>query len=248
MRIDWTTFVLEIVNFLVLVWILKHFLYKPVRDVLNQRRAAIGRTLEEARETEERATALKSQFESRLAEWEKEKTQARARLDAELNEERTRQMHALTQALAEERERDAAREARLREQMRQETEARALAQARGFATTVLARLAGPELEARLMDVFIEDFSVLTTEQTAGLRAACRTGARADVATAFPLSPAQRRRIADAIAAQAGHDVPLDVSEDATLVAGLRIAIGPWRLALCLGDELAFFAAAGGHAE
>ena len=30
MELDWTTFVLEIVNFLVLVWILQRYLYRPV--------------------------------------------------------------------------------------------------------------------------------------------------------------------------------------------------------------------------
>lgn len=39
MQIDWTTFVLEIVNFLALVWLLKRFLYTPVLDVLARRRA-----------------------------------------------------------------------------------------------------------------------------------------------------------------------------------------------------------------
>ena len=40
MQIDWTTFALEIINFLVLVWILKRFLYRPVLDTLARRRAA----------------------------------------------------------------------------------------------------------------------------------------------------------------------------------------------------------------
>ena len=34
MNIDWTSFSLEIINFLVLVWLLKHFLYKPVMDII----------------------------------------------------------------------------------------------------------------------------------------------------------------------------------------------------------------------
>ena len=37
MQIDWTTLVLEIINFLVLVWILKRFLYKPVMEAIAAR-------------------------------------------------------------------------------------------------------------------------------------------------------------------------------------------------------------------
>ena len=37
MEINWTTFVLEIVNFLILVWLLKHFFYRPVLAVVARR-------------------------------------------------------------------------------------------------------------------------------------------------------------------------------------------------------------------
>jgi F-type H+-transporting ATPase subunit b len=33
-ELNWTTFVLEILNFLVLVWLLKHFFYQPVKGVI----------------------------------------------------------------------------------------------------------------------------------------------------------------------------------------------------------------------
>ena len=55
MELDWTTFALEIINFLALIWILKRFLYRPVLATLGQRRAGIEATLNEARVTEGRA-------------------------------------------------------------------------------------------------------------------------------------------------------------------------------------------------
>ena len=50
MELNWSTFILEIINFLVLIWILKRFLYKPVLDVIARRRAGIEKTLSDARE------------------------------------------------------------------------------------------------------------------------------------------------------------------------------------------------------
>ncbi|WP_054775053.1 hypothetical protein [Methylogaea oryzae] len=44
MELDWSTIALEIVNFLILVWLLKRLLYKPVQDIIAQRRAAIEAT------------------------------------------------------------------------------------------------------------------------------------------------------------------------------------------------------------
>ena len=249
MQIDWTTFALEIINFLALVWILKRFLYKPVLEILNQRRAGIERTLAEAKETEVRAGALKAQFENRLADWGKEKAAARVQFEAEMAAERSRQMQALTKALAEERERSRAQEAHRQEESRRALEVQALAQARSFASALLSRLAGSELEARMVEVFVEDFSKLPDEQLAGLRTAfAASQTRASATSAFPLSEAQRERLVEAIAARLGMAFPVDFGEDIKLLAGLRVSVGPWQLNLSLADELAFFTAASNHAD
>lgn len=249
MSFDWTTFALEIINFLALVWILKRFLYQPVLATLAQRRAGIERTLAEARQAEERSAALKTQFENRLADWDQEKAAARARLEAELAVERTRQMQVLTKALAEERERNRAQETHRQEELRRELETQALVQARAFASRLFSRLASPELEVRLVEVFIEDFARLPDERLAGLRSAVQTsGVRATVASAFALPESQRQRITVAIAARLDFPLPLDFTEDGNLLSGLRISVGPWQLNLSLADELALFAAASNHAD
>ena len=84
MELNWTTFALEIINFLALLWILKRFLYRPVMQTLAERRAGIERTLSEARASEAQAAAMQQQFAGRLADWEQEKAAARQGFAAEL--------------------------------------------------------------------------------------------------------------------------------------------------------------------
>lgn len=249
MAIDWTTFTLEIINFLVLVWILKRFLYQPVLETLARRRAGIERALAEARDTETRAKALQAQFENRLADWEQEKAALRARFEQELITERSRQMQALANTLAQERERNVAQDTHRRDEQRRELETQALEQACRFATALLARLAGPELEARLVEAGMEDFAALPADQLNGIAAAARTpGARVRVASAFPLSEAQQKHIGATLAARLGISPDLDFRVDPTLRAGLRLALGPWRMNFSLADELAQFAAAAHYAD
>ncbi|MDZ7622192.1 MAG: F0F1 ATP synthase subunit delta [Candidatus Competibacteraceae bacterium] len=249
MAIDWTTFTLEIINFLVLVWILKRFLYQPVLETLARRRAGIERTLAEARDTETGARALQTQFENRLADWEQEKVALRARFEQELTVERSRQMQALADALVEEQERRAAQDANRQEGLRLELESQALEQARRFATALLARLAGPELEARLVEAGMEDFAALPADPLNGITAAARTpGARVRVDSAFPLSEEQQKHIGATLAARLGISPDLDFRVDPTLRAGLRLALGPWQMNFSLADELAQFAAATHHAD
>ena len=73
MELDWSTFILEIINFLVLVWLLKRFFYKPVLNVINRRREQIQKKISDAEGVRHEAESLKSDYENRLAGWEDEK-------------------------------------------------------------------------------------------------------------------------------------------------------------------------------
>ena len=41
MSVDWITVIAQIVNFLVLIWLLKKFLYRPILDGIDAREAEI---------------------------------------------------------------------------------------------------------------------------------------------------------------------------------------------------------------
>jgi F-type H+-transporting ATPase subunit b len=248
MQVDWTTFVLEIVNFLVLLWILKRFLYQPVLKVLGERRAAIEKTLSQANDTQAHAASLEKLFQNRLADWEQEKSRQRTQFETELAAERARQMQVLEKDLDVERERRLAQDERKLEQAQQQIETQAHEQAGRFAATLMSRLAGPELEARLIDAFIEDWTRWPDARLDGLRAASSADhANAQVVSAYPLAPEQRERIASTLAARIG-DVPVTFIEDHALVAGLRVSIGAWQIQMTIADELAQFAASASRVE
>ncbi|WP_126444992.1 F0F1 ATP synthase subunit delta [Sulfuricystis multivorans] len=246
MQIDWTTFALEIVNFLALLWILKRFLYRPVLDVLARRRAEVERVRAEGEAAKAQAQALRQQYEARLADWEKEKAGLRAAFDAELAAERERQLKALQKSLADERARQAAQESHRQAELQGALEARAIRQAATFAARLLQRLADPALETRLLDLLIEDLAQLPAAQREGLRLAAREASEANaparVVSAHALSEDSRKRLAAALAERLGTPLPLAFAEDGSLIAGLRIVIGPWQIKADLADELAFFAA------
>ncbi len=53
MHLDWWTLALQTVNFLILVWLLHRFLYRPVLRMIDKRRSEIGRQYDEADKLEE---------------------------------------------------------------------------------------------------------------------------------------------------------------------------------------------------
>lgn len=242
MEFDGTTFALEIINFLVLIWLLQHFLYKPVTTAIARRQGGIEKTLADAQATRSDADALKLQYENRRVEWEQEKAQARQQLQQEMAAERIRLMTALLASLDEERNKLRALEQRRAMEQRQRLEAAARAEGGRFAAHLLSRLAGAELEERIRRILLEDLPQLPEQQ----RQALRTAGLAEgvkITSAYPLDQSQRADLNEALDRLVGRPVACTFEQDTELVAGLRLSLGPWMLRSSLLDELHFFAEA-----
>lgn len=238
MQISWSTFVLEIVNFLVLVWILQRFLYRPVLDVIARRRARVQKTLQDARALREEAEGLRQRYEGRLAEWSAEKQQAADALSREIEAERSERLRALTEQLAREKEQAELTERHRRAAAEQQMQTRALEQAAHFATRLLERASGPEVEARLAATALAELERLPAEQRARLDLDAAGPVR--VASAFALPVELRAALERALAALMGREVAVEFAVDAALLAGLRIEIGTKTIAFNLADELEGF--------
>ena len=248
MEFDWTTFTLEIVNFLILVWILKRFLYHPILGIIAKRRAGIEKALADARRIESEASGLKQQHERHLAEWEEEKEAAQARLLEELAAQRERMMAALDAALAEERERRRVLEERRQRDFQRNLEEQGIAQGAAFSAKLLSRAATPELEARLYALLLEDLRSLRTEdRTALVNAAAAPKLQICVQSAFAFDPGNRAELARVLTEVVGKTLPVEYLENPELVAGFLVSIGPWILHANLRDELKFFSGALRHA-
>ena len=123
MTLSWPTFILEIVNFLVLVWILKRFLYRPILQAIEERKARIEKNLADAKARQVEAEALEQQFQKRLADWENEKQKLRAEVTEEIVARRTQLLAALDDSLKQERDKARVLEDRRLTELRNNAEA-----------------------------------------------------------------------------------------------------------------------------
>jgi len=246
-ELNWPTFALEIVNFLILVWILKRFLYKPVLEAIARRKAAIDKTLSDAQARQSDAQTLEEQYRSRLGEWESEKERLRVSVREEVEAQREQLMASLHESLAQEQAKARAVEEHRLSQLESQAIERGTAQGAQFAARFLSRVASPEVESRLTDVLLQDMPLLPADQLHRLRTASGNGDRSvKVTSAFPLQPAQRDAITRKLQELSQDRISAEFQEDSRLLAGLRISIGPFVLRANIEDELAFFAEALRH--
>ncbi len=243
MELNWSTFVLEIINFLILVWILKRFLYKPVLDVIAKRRAEIDDSLSSAEALHADAEKLRKQYEGRLADWDRERQQARTALHQALDAERVKKMEQLQTELEQQREKTRVVEARHQAVAMRKMEESALQQAARFASRLLAQACGAETEANLVDLVITELSALPSERIAALRNSYRQAPdTALVVSAHRLSDEQRQRLEQVLTKVVGPEVKVKFEQDSALMAGVRISVGAWVLGANLQDELEGFTA------
>lgn len=243
MSFEWSTFILECINFLVLVWLLTHFLYRPVMRVIEARRAESERIIADANARSTEAEALKQRYDDRLAAWEVERAAAQAVLAKELAEDRAGRLAALEQEFREERKRRMELENRLQAERMDVLERQAAAIASRFLARLMARVASPEVEAKLVDMTLADLAEAPAELAEHLRAVLSdASAQLVVQTAWPLETVRRDAFVQVLSRLAGIQLVLQFEEDAALQAGVRVVVGAWVLAANLRDELEAFRA------
>jgi F-type H+-transporting ATPase subunit b len=241
-ELNWSTFALELINFLVLIWILKRFLYKPVLAAIERRRARVDKILQDAQALERAATARKQEYQQRLAHWEQQQASAHHQLEQELETERQRLHAELLAGIEKEREREQALLERAHMDHQRDQERQALAQGARFTARLLGRLASPALQQRLLDMALEDLAAIPDARRVAICTGLNGESRPiEVSSAFALSAPQRQQLQQAI----GHwlQCPLPAwrfTEDERLLAGIRIQLGAWILRANLEDELGFF--------
>lgn len=249
MVFDWSTFALEVINFLILVWVLKRFFYQPVLKVIEQRRHKITAELDQAAREQAEAETLKGRYETRLSAWEREKQQARTELERQLSEERNRRLQQLDHELARQQEKHRVRDLQQQAQWRRQAEDEALQLGAVFVSRLLTALSGPELDQHLFRLFIDQLASLPESARKPLREnGQEEGRQIEVVSARPLDEPSRGALREALEQHLGlRPQEWRFRQDERLIAGLRVSIGGWLLQANLKDELRFFSEAA-HVE
>lgn len=241
MLIDWFTVGAQIVNFAVLVWLLKRFLYRPVLDALDAREKRIAERLETAERRREEAEAERETFEERTAALERDRQdlleQARREADAERHRLLTEAREA-AEALRRESERS------LRDQTRRlsaEVVRRTRDEVMSLLRRALADLAGANLEEAIADVFVDRLRRLDAPARARLAAAVeRAEEPVRIRSAFPLTADRQHAIREAAASILPAGTSLRFETDDEVLAGIELIAPGEKLAWSLAEYLRAF--------
>jgi F-type H+-transporting ATPase subunit b len=222
MHIDWWTLALQTVNVLILIWLLAHFFFRPVMDIVAKRQREATRLIDDAAQARRDADVACAKAEQERAgiTAERETLIAQARHAAELEKQ-----NALAQVAQEiGKRRDEADAAIARNEAASEAAVidRAGMLAMEVAQRLLARFPAPDLLAVFVDETCRDLCALSPQARQSLAAAAAAGHPIEVVSAAPLSDPQQRKIEAAFRATFGRDVPVAFRTDPQIINGIEL--------------------------
>ena len=238
MLIDPFTVAAQIVNFLILIWLLRRLLYGPITRAMAAREKRIRDELADARRLRDEAQAEGERYRQLTAAFESAESDRLAEARAELETWR----HDHTQAVRTEVE---VMRQRWQQALEQEKEAFLLELGRRAGSEVLAvtrralrELADSDLEGRVMVRFLAQLQSLSPDDRQRLVAAAREdGGEIHVRTAYPLSEADRDQLRAGITGALGPDLTPRFDTRPELVSGVELRAGGVKVAWAIGDYL-----------
>jgi F-type H+-transporting ATPase subunit b len=231
MKIDWFTFAAQIINFLILLALLKRFLYGPILKAIAEREAEIVSQFDAAEREQAAAEATRQDLQKQLDDLATTRQQLLAEAAEEVDRwkrERLGEAHADVDAARSDwfatldREREQLR-SRLLTQYRQH----ALQMARG----VLTCLADVDSQKLLVDSFVR--------QLKGQLSMLPAVDGVTVWSAFDLAADQQQQVGAALA-DAGIDrADIDFRIDDSLICGIKVRTRSHEISWNAADSLTF---------
>jgi F-type H+-transporting ATPase subunit b len=238
MLIDWFTVAAQAVNFLILVWLMKRFLYQPILHAIDTREKKVGAERADADAKRVEAQKERDEFQRKNEQFDRQRAALLSKATEEAEAERQRLLEDARQAA------DASSRKRmetLRDEARNVSEAlarRVQEEVFAIARKALGDLATTSLEERLGEVFTRRLREMDGPAKAGLAHALKTSsAPALVRSAFDLPTEPRAAIQNALNETFSADVPLRFETAPALIGGIELTSNGQKLAWSIADYI-----------
>jgi F-type H+-transporting ATPase subunit b len=238
MLIDWFTVGAQALNFLILVGLLRRFLYKPILNAIDAREKKIAAELADADAKRTEASKERDDFAHKNQEFDQQRAALFSKATDEAKAERERlfgEAGKAADALTAKRQEALKNDA---DHLDQSIGRRAQEEVFAIARKTLADLANTSLEERIADVFTRRLRAFNGQGKIGLGEALRnTSNPALVRSAFDLPGEQRATIQNALNETFSAEIHLQFETAPDLVGGIELTANGQKLAWSIADYL-----------
>lgn len=238
MKINWFTVIAQVINFLVLVWLLKRFLYKPILNAIDEREKKITSQLKDANDKKEAAVKQEDDFIKKNAGFDKQKKELMDKAVADANTQREK---LIGEARETANKLSAKLEAASKE--KQETDNAEIAkkiqkEVFTIARKALIEIASESLEEQSVETFVKRLNDLKDIEKKTFTEAFKSNANTIlVRSAFDLPVKQQQDISKAVDAVLGTKAPLQFKTAPGIISGIELTTNGYKLAWSFSEYL-----------
>ena len=238
MLIDWFTVGAQALNFLILVWLLRRFLYKPILNAIDAREKRIAAELADAAAKKAEAKKERDDFQHKNEEFDQQRAALLSKATDEAKAERERLLDEAgkaADALSAKRGKMLRSDA---QHLSQAISRRTQEEVFAITRKTLTDLATASLEERTADVFLRRLRALDAKAKASLAEAFKTASDpAIVRSAFDLPAEQKAAIRKALNETFSSEIKLRFETAPDLVSGIELTANGQKLAWSIADYL-----------
>lgn len=226
MQVDWITVVAQIINFLVLVWLLKRFLYGPIVKAMDEREARIVERMQAAEKEREMATAETARYSEMQQELEERRVELMRSAQAEADDLSKSLLSEARLQVTTQREEWLADLAAEQADFLDDVRARSSEAFAQMARRALGDLAGSELDDQIVCRFDKALHEISDEELTAIKSfSSREGAQLAVRTGFDLSIKRRNELSATIKKLISADVSIAFERSPALICGVELRAG-----------------------
>ncbi|MDX9828196.1 MAG: F0F1 ATP synthase subunit delta [Spirochaetia bacterium] len=238
MSVDWFTVIAQILNFVVLVLLLKKFLYKPVLTAIAAREKLIADEIADAKEKMAQADKERNEFQLKNDEFDKTKSALLENAKKEADAERVRLIEEAQKSSDEMKANYRAGLEADAKNLNLEITGRAQQEVFAISRKVLADLSTISLEASLFDLFLQRLRALEEPAKKIFFKAFTTASEPVlVRSAFDLTVKQQEAIQKALNETFEDEIKVTFKVETELLGGIELASNGQKLAWNIADYL-----------
>jgi F-type H+-transporting ATPase subunit b len=238
MLFDWFTLVAQLVNFLILVWLLKRFLYKPILNAIDEREKLIAAQLHEAEASKAEAARELVNYQQKNTLFDDQRQELFNNASSEVNTERQKLLEQTRKEVETLRLRLMETVRAEQQNMSSEIMRRTRTEVFAIARKTLADLASVNLEDQMASVFTSRINELKSDEKELLYAALKQpSGEISVRSTFELPLAQQSLIQSAIKNNFNRIAEIKFETVPHLVSGIELISNGYKVAWTIEDYL-----------
>ncbi len=238
MLFDWFTTIAQIFNFLILLFLLKRFLYKPIINAMLEREEKITHRLREAELAEQEAEREALEFRQKTTELESRRESLLLEARTEAEQLRKEMLHEARQEVHESQERWFRSLQQSKEAFLRDLYQRVSSQTYIVARKALSDLANEDLESHIIETFLNRLQALEGEERESLeRALADSNGAIMVRSAFEIPNKLRIAIIKQIEAIAPNGYEMSFECLPELLSGIELKLAGKKISWSLSSYL-----------